>query len=86
VYVQPKASKTELVGVHGEVLKFRVAAPPVDGEANAVLCRYVAKLLAIPLRTVSVLAGQANRKKHIELRGVTEETVRKALGLPKVEK
>ncbi len=83
IYVQPKASKTEFVGMHGDALKFRVAAPPVEGEANATLCRHVAKLFSIPQRAVSVSSGQASRKKRIELIGVTEDEVRNILGLSK---
>ena len=71
VHVQPKA------------LKFRVAAPPVEGEANATLCHHVAKLFSIPQRGVSVSSGQASRKKRIELIGVTEDEVRNILGLSK---
>lgn len=83
VHVQPKASKTEFVGMHGDALKFRVAAPPLEGEANAALCRHVAKLFSIPQRGVSVSSGQASRKKRIELIGVTEDEVRNILGLSK---
>ncbi len=83
VYVQPKASKTEFAGIHGDALKFRVAAPPVEGEANAALCRHVAKLFSIPQRAVSVCSGQTSRKKQIELIGVTEDEVRSTLNLPK---
>ena len=59
VHVQPKASHTECVGLHGNRLKFRVAAPPVDGTANETLCRYLAEkiptikkiqLLSVPVR------------------------------------
>ena len=84
VYVQPKASKTEFVGIHGGALKFRVAAPPVDGEANAALCRHLAKIFSIPLRAVCVQSGQTSRSKHIELQGLTEEVVRRILVLPKI--
>jgi len=82
VYVQPKASKTEFVGIHGDALKFRVAAPPVEGEANVALCRHVAKLFSIPQRAVSVSSGQSNRKKRIELIGITADEVRDILNLP----
>ena len=83
VYVQPKASKTEFVGIHGDALKFRVAAPPVGGEANSALCRHVAKLFSIPQRGMSICSGQTSRKKRIELIGVTEDEVRNILGLSK---
>lgn len=81
IYVQPKASKTEFVGLHGDALRFRVAAPPVKGEANAVLCRYLAKVFALPQGSVAVYAGQASRKKQITLIGVNEDEVRKKLNL-----
>lgn len=79
IYVQPKASKTEFVGLYGDALRFRVAAPPVEGEANAALCRYLAKVFALPQRSVAVYAGQASRKKRIELIGINEDEVRKKL-------
>lgn len=84
VYVQPKASKTEFVGLHGDALKFRVAAPPIEGEANTELCRHLAKLFSLPQRGVSISSGQASRNKRIQLIGVTEEELRTTFKLPKV--
>jgi uncharacterized protein (TIGR00251 family) len=71
VYVQPKASKTEFVGMHGDALKFRVAAPPVEGAANEALCEHLAKLFSVSKSSVEVLAGKRNRRKRVELSGVT---------------
>lgn len=84
IYAQPKASKTEFVGMHGDALKFRVAAPPVDGEANSALCRYLAKLFSIPKREVSIYSGKSSRNKRIQLNGVTEDKLRTTFNLPKV--
>ena len=81
VHVQPNASKTEFVGLHGGVLKFRLAVSPMEGKANTELCRYLAKLFAISPNTVSVCSGSASRKKRIELIGMTEEKVRSVLNL-----
>ena len=83
VYVQPKASKTEFVGRHGDALKFRVAAPPFEGEANHALCRHLAKVFSIPQRAVTVYSGQVSRRKRIEVVGVTEEEVRNIFDLSK---
>jgi len=71
VHVQPKASKTEFVGIHGDALKFRVAAPPVEGAANVALCEHLAKLFSVSKSSVEVLAGKRNRRKRVELSGVT---------------
>lgn len=81
VHVQPKAAKTEFVGVHGDALKFRVAAPPVAGEANAALCAYLAELFVISKSSVSVSAGHANRKKRIKVRGVDRSRAREILNI-----
>ena len=83
VYLQPRASKTEFVGVHGGALKFRVAAPPVDGKANHALCHYLAKLFALPQSAVSVYSGQASRNKRIQMIGVAEEILRNTFNLSK---
>lgn len=81
IHVQPKASKTGYAGLHGGALKFRVAAPPVEGAANDALCDYLAKQFGIPRSHVTVQAGQASRKKRVRLVGVVASRVRAVLGL-----
>ena len=75
VHVQPRAAKTEFVGVHGDALKFRVAAPPVAGEANAALCAYLAELFVVSKSLVSVSAGHTKRKKRIKVIGINRSRV-----------
>jgi uncharacterized protein (TIGR00251 family) len=67
VRVQPRASRTEIVGVHNGALKVRVAAPPVDGAANEELVRGLAKLLQIPAREIELVRGQTGRLKHLRI-------------------
>jgi uncharacterized protein (TIGR00251 family) len=81
VHVQPKASKTEYAGVHGDALKFRVAAPPVEGAANEALCAYLAERFGLPKKAVTVKAGQASRHKRVQLRGIPVSQVHAVLGL-----
>ena len=56
LHVQPGAARTEVAGTHGDALKVRLAAPPVDGKANAALVRYLADAFAVPLRDVTLAA------------------------------
>jgi uncharacterized protein (TIGR00251 family) len=65
--IQPKASRTEVVGPHGEPprLKVRVAAPPVEGAANDVLVRFLAKKLGVPRSAVAILRGEAGKLKDV---------------------
>ncbi len=79
IHAQPKASKTEFVGVHGNALKFRVAAPPIEGEANTALCTFWAELFSIPKRSVEICSGHGHRHKRIKLIGVSEQEVRSIL-------
>lgn len=75
VHVQPKASRTECVGIHGDALKIRVAAPPIDGAANEELIRFIASRCAIPRASVLIQSGAEGRHKRLCLKGVTAEFV-----------
>src|SRR5688572_11117846 len=79
VMVQPRASRTEIVGVHGDALKVRVAAPPVDGAANEELSRHLAKQLGVAASAVQVVGGATGRRKIIEVEGITPERARTRL-------
>ena len=79
VQVQPRASRTEVVGVHGDALKVRVAAPPVDGAANEELSRYLAKQLGVAASAVQVVGGATGRRKIVEVAGITAEEARTRL-------
>lgn len=70
VRLQPRAKRTELVGVRDGVLIARVSAPPVDGKANAALCKLLAKRLGVPPSTVAVIRGQSARDKVVSVAGV----------------
>jgi uncharacterized protein (TIGR00251 family) len=79
VYVQPRASKTAVAGMHDGCVKIRLAAPPVDGAANAALVEFVAGQLGIAKSRVRITAGLASRRKTVEVDGVTAEQLAGAL-------
>ena len=82
VYIQPRASKTELAGMHDGVVKIRIAAPPVENAANRALIDFVAQHLGIAKRSVRVVSGDTSRKKVLELDGISAERVAAAF-IPK---
>lgn len=61
--------------MHGDALKIRLAAPPVDGKANDALQRYLAEALAIPRSAITLKSGQTSRRKVIEIRGSSAECI-----------
>ncbi|HFQ14117.1 MAG TPA: YggU family protein [Gammaproteobacteria bacterium] len=63
LYVQPRASRDELAGLHGDALKVRITAPPADGKANRHLRKYLARLFAVPPSQVELLRGAGSRHK-----------------------
>jgi len=75
VRVQPRASRSEVVGVHGEALRIRLSAPPVGGAANEQLVIFLADIFAVSRRSVRILAGESSRSKLVEIDGVTERAV-----------
>lgn len=74
VLVQPRASRTKVVGEHDGQLKIQLAAPPVDGEANAALVEFIAKTLGVPRRQVTLVAGDTSRRKRLRVEGVDAAT------------
>lgn len=73
VFVQPRASRTKIVGEHDGALKIAVAAPPVEGAANVELTDFLADLFGIPRRQVELAKGETGRRKRIVLTGVSAE-------------
>jgi len=69
LHIQPGAKKTEFAGLHGDALKIRLAAPPVDGKANEALVRFLADVLDLPKSAVVLKSGQTSRRKVLEVSG-----------------
>lgn len=72
LHIQPGAKSTEFCGLHGEALKIRLAAPPVDGKANAALVAFVAKHCGLPKSAVTLVGGQCSRAKRLRIEGAGE--------------
>lgn len=66
-YLQPKASRSEIVGLHDNAIKIRIAAPPIDGKANAALIKFLARYFGTAARAVEIASGQHSRRKRIRL-------------------
>ena len=69
LHVQPGAKRSEIVGLHGEALKIRLAAPPIEGRANDALLKFIAGLFAVPLRNIELKQGGQSRHKVVAVTG-----------------
>jgi len=74
VLVQPRASRTRAVGEHDGRLKIQLAAPPVDGEANAALVEFLADRLGVRKVDVAIVRGDTGRRKTVRVAGVSAAT------------
>jgi uncharacterized protein (TIGR00251 family) len=79
VTVSPGASRTELVGRHGDGWRVRVAAAPERGRANEALCKLLAEALEVPRRSVQVVAGESARVKVVEVEGLEPGEIERRL-------
>jgi uncharacterized protein len=77
--VQPRSRRNEIVGERAGALLVRVTAPPVDGEANEAVRRLVAKRLGVPAGRVAVVRGESSRDKLVEVAGIDDDELRRAL-------
>ncbi|MCB9732774.1 MAG: DUF167 domain-containing protein [Deltaproteobacteria bacterium] len=81
LHVSPRASRTRVVGLHDGRVKLQVAAPPVDGEANAEVERFLARALDVPRDRVAIVAGATGKRKAVRVEGVTAAAAAAALGV-----
>ncbi|MFQ6045699.1 MAG: DUF167 domain-containing protein [Gemmatimonadales bacterium] len=81
VQVQPRARRTEIVGWHGDAIKVRVAAPPVDDRANRILVRFIAERLGLERSAVYIRSGRNSRRKYVVVHGLARAVVLGKLGL-----
>ena len=79
VLVQPRASRTRVVGEHDGRLKIQLAAPPVDGEANAALVAFLADALSVRRQDVAIVRGDGGRRKVVRVAGLTAARAAAAL-------
>lgn len=67
-HLQPSAARDEIVGLHGDRLKLRITAPPVDGKANEHIIKWFSKLFGVPKNDIEILQGELGRQKTLRIR------------------
>ncbi|HEU4570578.1 MAG TPA: DUF167 family protein [Gemmatimonadales bacterium] len=81
LHIQPRAARTEVAGTHGDALKIRLAAPPVDGAANEELIRFLAGQLGVARNAVTIVSGATGRRKRVRVAGVEAGSAMQKLGV-----
>jgi uncharacterized protein (TIGR00251 family) len=81
VKVQPRSSRNQIAGEHDGALKVKLTAPPVEGEANQALIKFLARSLKISRKNVVLIRGETARNKLIEIKGLSKEKLLQTLGL-----
>jgi uncharacterized protein (TIGR00251 family) len=79
LYIQPGASKTEIVGLHGDSLKIKIKSPPVEGEANLELLKFLQKKLKLKKDQLELIRGEKSRNKVVLITDVEEFKIRNEL-------
>ena len=77
VFVQPRSSKNMIAGLHGDALKINLKAPPVDGAANNMCIKFLAKCLNVPKSSIEIISGHTSRTKMVLFRFKGEERASK---------
>jgi len=67
VHVQPRSSRNQVVGLHGDALKVKLTAPPVEGKANQACIEVLSEALGVSRSSLAILSGQSSRQKHVLL-------------------
>jgi len=67
IHAQPGAKRTEIAGIHSDALKVRLAAPAVEGKANAALIAFMAEAFGVPQRNIALVRGESGRRKTLRI-------------------
>ncbi len=84
-HICPRAARDQIQGLHGDAVKIRLRAPPVDGKANAALIDFISLKLGVPKNQCAIVAGQSSRRKRIAVAGISANLTRTRLGLPQTD-
>ncbi len=79
LHIVPRAATTALAGRHGDAVKIRIAAPPIDNAANEELIRFLATRLGVPRRAISITGGKSGRRKTVSISGIETATALRLL-------
>jgi uncharacterized protein len=79
IHAAPRAARSQIQGLHGDALKVRLQAPPVDGKANETLMEFLAEVLGVPRRQVTLLSGLTSKHKRVAVQGINAQEVRTKL-------
>ncbi len=79
LFVQPRASRNEIIGIQGNELKIRLTSPPVEGAANKLCCEFFAKLLGVSKGSVRLASGEKSRHKRLLLESIAVAEVAERL-------
>lgn len=77
--VVPNAKRSEIVGLHSEAIKIKIQAPAQEGKANTALLEFLAKKLGVPVRQVTLVAGEKSQDKTLAIEGIEEADARQRL-------
>ena len=77
--IQPRSSKNEISGIYNNSLKIRLPSPPVDGAANKICVKFLAKCLGVSPSKVRIVSGLSSKNKIIEINGIDESVFRDKL-------
>jgi hypothetical protein len=81
LHVVPRSSRTQIAGRHGDALKIKLQAPPVDGKANKALCKFLARKARLPTSSVYLVSGESARAKQVMIE-CPNEAVRSSIMMP----
>lgn len=72
IYIQPGAKKNEIVGPHGDAIKIKIKAPPLEGRANEALIEFLSETLGIAKSKIEIIRGHTSRQKLVSIDGLTK--------------
>jgi uncharacterized protein (TIGR00251 family) len=81
VRLQPRASRDGIDGLHGDALKVRVTAPPLEGRANKAVKKLLAEQLGLPPSQIEIIAGEHSKEKLLRISGISRAEMERALGI-----